>query len=270
MSPTVLRKSRCFLIAHGRFRARSRYRVAALGLQAPISLTAKSLIFPGRRGQSGVAAWAGRYCHSKTGRRLSKSQQNTGSWRGLGALLWGTPAAAPFAPASESPRQANTPAAKQPAQPIGFLPAGVRAIAPGAQPGSEPLAATATTCSAAHDMGHLCTLLLGSSITYRIAVGPQQGRNVITLQTLPACDEPFDDGVRKVAGFHSVHPCTSPLRVGLRPCESVILPICPCTLALRRARINAGSSNGCVGISAGRPSRKSACRSRRTATSGTS
>jgi hypothetical protein len=46
--------------------------------------------------------------------------------------------------------------------------------------------------------------LLGSSITYRIAVGPQQGRKVFTLQTLPACDEAFDDGVGKVAGF-SLH-----------------------------------------------------------------
>jgi ribosomal protein S27E len=33
---------------------------------------------------------------------------------------------------------------------------------------------------------------------------PQQGRKVFTLQTLPACDEPFDDGVGKVAGF-SLH-----------------------------------------------------------------
>ncbi len=46
--------------------------------------------------------------------------------------------------------------------------------------------------------------LLGSSITYRIAVGPQQGRKVFTLQTLPACEEPFDDGVGKAAGF-SLH-----------------------------------------------------------------
>jgi len=46
--------------------------------------------------------------------------------------------------------------------------------------------------------------LLGSSITYRIAVGPQKGRKVFTLQTLPACDEPFGDGVGKVAGF-SLH-----------------------------------------------------------------
>ena len=35
--------------------------------------------------------------------------------------------------------------------------------------------------------------LLGSSITYRIAVGPQQGRKVFTLQTLPDCgsENPF-------------------------------------------------------------------------------
>jgi hypothetical protein len=46
--------------------------------------------------------------------------------------------------------------------------------------------------------------LLGSSITYRIAVGPQQGRKVFTLQTLPACDDSFDDGVGKVYGF-SLH-----------------------------------------------------------------
>jgi hypothetical protein len=46
--------------------------------------------------------------------------------------------------------------------------------------------------------------LLGSSITCCIAVGPQQGRKVFTLQTLPACDETFDAGVGKVAGF-SLH-----------------------------------------------------------------
>jgi hypothetical protein len=33
--------------------------------------------------------------------------------------------------------------------------------------------------------------LLGSSITYRIAVGPQQGRKVFTLQTLPDCRSDF-------------------------------------------------------------------------------
>jgi len=46
--------------------------------------------------------------------------------------------------------------------------------------------------------------LLGHSITYRIAVGPQAGRKVFTLQTLPASDEPFDDGVGKIAVF-SLH-----------------------------------------------------------------
>jgi hypothetical protein len=42
--------------------------------------------------------------------------------------------------------------------------------------------------------------------TYRIAVGPQQGRKVFTLQTLPACDpeDQFGDTVGKVAGF-SLH-----------------------------------------------------------------
>jgi len=35
-------------------------------------------------------------------------------------------------------------------------------------------------------------------------VSPQVGRKVFTLQTLPACNQPFDDGVGKVAGF-SLH-----------------------------------------------------------------
>ena len=48
--------------------------------------------------------------------------------------------------------------------------------------------------------------LLGSSISYRIAMGPQQGRKVFTLQTLPDCrpDNPFANTVGKVAGF-SLH-----------------------------------------------------------------
>ncbi len=48
------------------------------------------------------------------------------------------------------------------------------------------------------------TPLLGHSITYRIAVGPQAGRKVFTLQTLPASDELFDDGAGKMGGF-SLH-----------------------------------------------------------------
>jgi hypothetical protein len=47
--------------------------------------------------------------------------------------------------------------------------------------------------------------LLGHSITYRIAVGPQQGRKVFTLQTLPNCaDDQFARTTGNVAGF-SLH-----------------------------------------------------------------
>lgn len=48
--------------------------------------------------------------------------------------------------------------------------------------------------------------LLGHSITYRIAVGPQRGRKAFTLQTLPDCD-PYDSittTAGNVAGF-SLH-----------------------------------------------------------------
>ncbi len=50
------------------------------------------------------------------------------------------------------------------------------------------------------------TQLLGHSVTYRIAVGPQAGRKVFTLQTLPACDpeDQFGDMPGLVAGF-SLH-----------------------------------------------------------------
>ena len=48
--------------------------------------------------------------------------------------------------------------------------------------------------------------LLGSSITYRIAIGPHQGRKVFTLQTLPSLesDNPFSGSVGEAAGF-SLH-----------------------------------------------------------------
>ena len=47
---------------------------------------------------------------------------------------------------------------------------------------------------------------MGSSITYRIAVGPQQGRKVFTLQTLPNLEaaNPFSGSVGEAAGF-SLH-----------------------------------------------------------------
>jgi hypothetical protein len=46
--------------------------------------------------------------------------------------------------------------------------------------------------------------LRGHSITYRIAVGPQQGRKVFTLQTLPGIEEPFSGSAGQAAGF-SLH-----------------------------------------------------------------
>ena len=47
--------------------------------------------------------------------------------------------------------------------------------------------------------------LLGHSVTYRIAVGPQAGRKVFTLQTLPACEpDEYTDSAGKVFGF-SLH-----------------------------------------------------------------
>ncbi len=52
--------------------------------------------------------------------------------------------------------------------------------------------------------------LLGSSITYRIAGGPQQGCKVFTLQTLPGCGEPFNAGrqskssISPVLGFNAL------------------------------------------------------------------
>lgn len=46
--------------------------------------------------------------------------------------------------------------------------------------------------------------LRGHSITYRIAVGPQQGRKVFMLQTLPGIEEPCNGCASQAAGF-SLH-----------------------------------------------------------------
>ena len=47
--------------------------------------------------------------------------------------------------------------------------------------------------------------LLGHSVTYRVAVGPQAGRKMLTLQTLPACEpDDYADTAGKVSGF-SLH-----------------------------------------------------------------
>ena len=46
---------------------------------------------------------------------------------------------------------------------------------------------------------------LRGATTYRIAVGPQAGRKVFALQTLPACDpDEFADTAGSVSGF-SLH-----------------------------------------------------------------
>jgi hypothetical protein len=65
--------------------------------------------------------------------------------------------------------------------------------------GNSYLTAEGTGADNEAPMNHL----LGSSITYRIAVGPQQGRKVFTLQTLPDCqtDNPFAGSVGETGGF---------------------------------------------------------------------
>jgi hypothetical protein len=47
--------------------------------------------------------------------------------------------------------------------------------------------------------------LLGSSNTYRIAVGPPQGRKVFTLQTLPDCSSDFSRPQTGHSGGFSLH-----------------------------------------------------------------
>ncbi len=55
------------------------------------------------------------------------------------------------------------------------------------------------------------TPLLGHSITYRIAVGPQAGRKVFTLQILPACDP--EDRLSNIPGIlvHGRYDMVCPL-----------------------------------------------------------
>ena len=46
--------------------------------------------------------------------------------------------------------------------------------------------------------------VLGHSITYRIALGPHQGRKAFTLQTVPAATESIDGKLARAAGL-SLH-----------------------------------------------------------------
>jgi len=87
--------------------------------------------------------------------------------------------------------------------------------------------------------------LLEYSITYRIAVGPQAGRKVFTLQTLPAVDEPFE--VRWARW-----------------------PVSVCMPAWRPRPMSGKSWSGCAVTSQGQRSRRSGCRSHRMATFATS
>jgi hypothetical protein len=83
--------------------------------------------------------------------------------------------------------------------------------------------------------------LLGHSITYRIAVGAQAGRKVLTLQTLPACEpDDYTDSVGQVSGFS--------LYAGVS------------AKADERKKLERLSEGGPDDISAARPFRKSACR----------
>jgi hypothetical protein len=50
--------------------------------------------------------------------------------------------------------------------------------------------------------------VLGCSVSYRVAIGPQQGRNVFTLQTIPAWEE--DDRFAQVAKVAGLFRTSSP------------------------------------------------------------
>jgi Putative transposase len=106
--------------------------------------------------------------------------------------------------------------------------------------------------------------LRGHSITYRIAVGPQAGRKVFTLQSLPASDpqETLTDTVGKVAGFslHAGVAARADERKKLeRLCRYIALHGCR---VLRRL--------GTIASAAARRFRKNGSRSPPTATSATS
>jgi len=102
--------------------------------------------------------------------------------------------------------------------------------------------------------------LLGSSITYRIAVGPQQGRKVFTLKTLPACDpeDQFGDTVGKVAGLLRAS-CPPPFGPAFGCSKSLPAILSACMLGWRPGLMNARSPRlcrydvqGCTSIAGGR------------------
>ena len=69
--------------------------------------------------------------------------------------------------------------------------------------------------------------LLGHSITYRIALGPHQGRKAFALQTVPAAAGPNDGNLARAAGFslHAAFACEAPEREKLeRLCRYITRP----------------------------------------------
>ena len=85
-------------------------------------------------------------------------------------------------------------------------------------------------------------LALERSITYRIAVEPQQGRKVFTLQTLPPDEDDSggSDRVAKEAGFSFGTSLCLTLRAA-KLCKSAFLLICRCTPGYRPRRTCATS-----------------------------
>lgn len=70
------------------------------------------------------------------------------------------------------------------------------------------------------------TQLLSHSITYRIAVGPQAGRKVFTLQTLPACapEDQFAETIGQTAGTVRANSSQLPLDLGKTGVYSPYIP----------------------------------------------
>ena len=87
--------------------------------------------------------------------------------------------------------------------------------------------------------------LIGSSVTYRIAVGPQQGRKVMTLQTLPIVEmTQFSTRVGNVAGF-SLHAGVA-TKANERAKLERLVPLYHQTGSIHKAAINDPQRQGAL------------------------
>jgi hypothetical protein len=77
--------------------------------------------------------------------------------------------------------------------------------------------------------------------TYRIAVGAHPSRKVFTLQTLPDCNEPFDNQVSKMAGF-SLHAGVAVMADGRKKLERLCRYIARPALSEKRLSLT-GNGN---------------------------